>query len=75
MCFAGVSKKFISIREGHPRAITNDTEWLEKVYDPDYVLFNSEFDLGGLQRSDTEPLWKAGKYKPYEFDPDLWGQS
>jgi len=63
-------ENFRDIRKDHPRGITDDVAWLSENYDPDYILFNTQLYLGGLETPEKSPLRKFGEYELYEFSVD-----
>ncbi len=49
--------------------ITDDIDWLDERYSPDFVVFDKEYEpFTGLQPLEHQPRFENSYYKVYEFD-------
>jgi hypothetical protein len=51
-------------KEGH---VTENVDWLQKQYDPDWVIFDKRIDTKGLKPPDEEAVFNNEWYSVYTF--------
>jgi len=64
-----IRQTVVKFTNGTDRKITNDVEWLDEMFGPDYVVFRDDrYESGELHPPDKTPAFLRGKYTVYRWE-------